>query len=362
MGKLDALGQRRIFCPVEASPHKCFRTGALYGMFIECSKFIVFIIRMNYSHSSMKLEIRHLQLVIAITEEQSVTRAGERLRLTQSALSHQLRDIEGKLGTPLFLRRNKKMLPTQAGERLLVSARQILGELNQVEEELTRTRESQSGSLRISTECYTCYHWLPKVLKEYHRRFPGVDVQIVLEATHHPVRALLNGKLDLAIISNALRDKRIEIEPLFQDEVVAVLNPEHPLTKRSYLSAGDFVNQHLFLYIPPKESELFRTLFLPAGVKPAKVSVVQLTEAILEMVKAGLGVAVMARWAVQDQIDAGLLVPRRVTRKGLHRQWSAATLRTKITPSYVGKFIELLSSSSSPRSNPLPSDNFRIDY
>lgn len=303
---------------------------------------------MNYPHSLMKLEIRHLQLVVAITEEQSVTRAGERLRLTQSALSHQLRDLEDRLGTPLFLRLNKKMRPTQAGERLLVSARQILGELRRVEEELALTENGNHGSLRISTECYTCYHWLPKTLKEYNRRFPGVDVQIVLEATHHPVQALLNDKLDLAIVSSALRDKRLHVEPLFQDEVVAILNPAHPLTRRPYLRAEDFLNERLFLYVPPKESDLFRTLFTPAGVKPAKVSVVQLTEAIFEMVKAGLGVAVMARWAVQDQIDAGLLVSRPVTRKGLHRQWSAAWRKKDSAPSYYRGFIDLLASPATP--------------
>ena len=65
----------------------------------------------------MKLDIRHLKLLVAITEERSVTRAGERLHLTQSALSHQLRDLEERLGTQLFLRLNKRMLPTPAGER-----------------------------------------------------------------------------------------------------------------------------------------------------------------------------------------------------------------------------------------------------
>ena len=71
----------------------------------------------------MKLDIRHLKLIVAVTEEKSVTRAGERLHLTQSALSHQLRDIEDRLGTQLFLRLNKRMLPTQACERLLAIAR-----------------------------------------------------------------------------------------------------------------------------------------------------------------------------------------------------------------------------------------------
>ena len=109
----------------------------------------------------MKLDIRHLKLIVAVTEEKSVTKAGERLHLTQSALSHQLRDIEERLGTPLFLRLNKRMIPTQAGERLLSSARHVLDELKHAEDEVAQMANHKRGALRISTECYTCYHWLP---------------------------------------------------------------------------------------------------------------------------------------------------------------------------------------------------------
>src|SRR6476661_10577282 len=87
---------------------------------------------------TVKLDIRHLKLIVAVTEEKSVTRAGEVLHLTQSALSHQLRDIEEKLGTPLFLRMNKKMIPTQAGERLLETARQVLAQVKHTEDDIAQ--------------------------------------------------------------------------------------------------------------------------------------------------------------------------------------------------------------------------------
>ena len=288
----------------------------------------------------MKLDIRHLKLIVAVTEEKSVTRAGERLHLTQSALSHQLRDIEDRLGTQLFLRLNKRMLPTQAGERLLATARQVLDELKRVEDDIAQMASHKQGALRLSTECYTCYHWLPDLLKEFNRKFPDVEVRIILEATRQPIQALLNGKLDLAIVSRVPRDKRLRYQPLFKDEVVAIMMPGHPLSARPYL------------YVEPKESDLFRLLFTPAGVTPAKVSQVQLTEAILEMVKAGLGVSVMARWAVKEQVESGQLVARPLTSKGLHRQWSAALLNNDYAPPYVNEFIELLSRPAMPMAKP----------
>ena len=131
----------------------------------------------------MKLDIRHLRLVTAIVDEGGITRAGNRLHLTQSALSHQLREAEENLGVRLFDRLRKKMVLTPAGERLLRSARTVLGELHQAEEEIRRTGEGCRGILRISTECYTNYHWLPARLKLFYRKFPGVEVEVVVEAT-----------------------------------------------------------------------------------------------------------------------------------------------------------------------------------
>ncbi len=93
----------------------------------------------------MHLEIRHLKLVAAIAETGSVTLAGNRLHLTQSALSHQLRDAEEQLGVPLFERRNRKMALTAAGERLLQSARTVLDELARVEKAV-RTQEPEDDA------------------------------------------------------------------------------------------------------------------------------------------------------------------------------------------------------------------------
>src|SRR6202163_4107801 len=124
---------------------------------------------MNYTHDDMspKLEVRHLKLLVTVAEEGSVTEAGRRLHVTQSALSHQLRDAEEKLGTALFLRLGKKMVLTPAGEKMLVCARKVLDELRAAEGQIEGLNGGTRGVIRVSTECYTCYHWLPPVLKKF---------------------------------------------------------------------------------------------------------------------------------------------------------------------------------------------------
>ncbi|HEX2401688.1 MAG TPA: LysR family transcriptional regulator, partial [Mycobacterium sp.] len=107
----------------------------------------------------MDLEVRHLRLVSAVAELGSLTRAGDRLHLTQSALSHQLRDIESRLGAALFLRVGKRLVLTPAGERLLATARDVLDRLDRTEQDIHQMGKARAGMLRLTTECYTCYHW-----------------------------------------------------------------------------------------------------------------------------------------------------------------------------------------------------------
>src|SRR2546422_10244646 len=132
------------------------------------------------------------------------------------------------------------MVPTPGGDGLRVAARRAVPQLSDVEEDLRRLAGGRAALLRVSTECYTCYHWLPGVLQRFARRFPQVDVQIMAEATHHPVPALFDGRIDLAIVSNDDHDDRLAYVPLFSDELVALLRPHHPLSPKPFLTAADF--------------------------------------------------------------------------------------------------------------------------
>jgi len=294
----------------------------------------------------MYLEVRHLKLIETVAKEGGLTKAANRLHVTQSALSHQLRDIEDKLGAPLFLRLNKRMLLTQAGERLLSAAPSVLEELRRAEEDIRQIALNHDGILRISTECYTCYHWLPVVLKPFNREFPRVEVRIIAEATRRPVEALLDGKLDIAITSTTIRNQKLIFKPLFKDEIVVIMSPDHPFAERSFINAKDFASEHLLVYaLRNEELTIYQKVLNPAGVAPKHVSRVELTEAIIEMVKAGLGIGVMARWAVTPQIAAGTLRAVPLTARGLHRQWKAALIRHKGTPQYLLRFAELLATN-----------------
>jgi LysR family transcriptional regulator for metE and metH len=298
---------------------------------------------MQQYHAVMDLELKHLRLVSAVARTGSVTRAGEILHLSQSALSHQLRDIEDRLGAPLFHRVGKKMIATPAGESLLRVANDVLSMVTRAEDE---ARRSGSGPtrLRITTECNTCYHWLPSVLKEYRLRHPRVDVQVDGPAMKDPLPALLDGRLDLAFVSQRVRDRRIVERPLFEDELLVIMPPGHRLTNRPFVSPRDFADESVIVYPPVEESTILQKVLAPAGVTPRAITQVMLSEAIIELVKAGLGIAAMGRWTIEPHIRSGAVRALPLGRKGFRRQWGAAVLRDMAEAPFMRDFIDLLAS------------------
>ncbi|RBL90201.1 LysR family transcriptional regulator [Chitinophaga flava] len=268
-----------------------------------------------------------LQLVAHIVEQGSLTRAADKMFLTQSALSHQLKDLEKRAGMQLFERVNKKLLLTPAGRRIMESATSILPQLARLQEDIQACRKGRLHSLRISTECYTSYHWLPRVISQLKALHTEVEISIVVAATQKPLTYLMNGELDLAIISNTAPHPAIQTQSLFSDNLVAVLPGRHPLVGRKSLSAVDFATENLLTYDVAEESSAYSGLheFFRES-PPASITRLQLTEAIVEMIHAGMGISIFATWAIAPYLKNRDLVTLPLKSPLRKRTWKAAYL------------------------------------
>ncbi|MBI3792319.1 MAG: LysR family transcriptional regulator [Gemmatimonadetes bacterium] len=296
----------------------------------------------------MILETRHLQLVAAIAQHGTMTRSARDLNLSQSALSHMLGNLERRLGTPLFRRLGKRMTLTVAGERVLLAAQRTLEELRAAEDDLTNVVRGEVDRLKIATECYTTYHWLPRVMHDFERTHAGVELRIVAEATSDPLAALAEGSVDVAIMMNRHAGRHLRAWPLFRDELVVVTAPDHPFAERGHVELGDLCGEHLLVYSSLSAGSSFLgQLLREAGLAPRRVSQIMLTEATLELVAGGVGVSVLARWAVQPAIATGRVVPVKLTRAGVHRQWFAVALRHARPRAAVRALVDMLATGPS---------------
>lgn len=300
--------------------------------------------------SGTMLEVRHLRLVRALAEEGGPTRAAARLHLTQSAVSHQLAELEGRLGVVLFTRVRRQFKLTPAGARLVEAARDLLSDLARVERSLQSAGGPKRELLRIATECFTSYHWLPAVLTKLAAEHPHVDVRIVPEATREPLVALLAGQLELAVISSPTRDRELVSLPLFEDEWTVIVARSHRFAARAFVGAAELSEETLFAHDAPRgDVERLRELLKTERAPMPRTLPVPFTDALVELVIAGLGIAIVSRWAVAPWLARGDVAACRFTRAGLHETWSAVYRRDAAARLPLARFAELVRSEASER-------------
>lgn len=270
-----------------------------------------------------------------------MTGAARRLHVSQPALSRALADLEGRLGLILFHRGNRSMHPTPACHQLLQTANQVLALVDAEEDRLRKVADGSVAGIRITTECYTCYRWLPAIIEQFRSDFPDVTVDIDTANAGRPLEALEEGVLDLALVYTVPSDTRLRTVPLFDDELVVVVKPDHALATRKEVHAADFEGEHLIVY-SEKGSDVMNQLLIPAGVRLGRVSEIQITDGILDLVKAGLGISVVARWAAASDIASGRLVAIPIAGGMFVRHWQAAGTKETFALPHVKRFVALL--------------------
>lgn len=297
------------------------------------------------------LEIRHLRLVEAVARTYGVTAAAPELHLSQSALSHQLRNLETDLGVRLFDRVGKRMVATPAGARLAASAARILGDLYRTEDELRSHSRDARYPFRVAASCATLYAWLGRQVGRFGAVHPELDVQIVFTERDREMDALLDGEIDLAVSARPPNDRRFGRRRLFALETVALVAAEHPLARSC---VGGVVRWHelggqtLFIHdLPTADEELLRA---STGRGPTtRICRVQLTEAIVELARANQGVGLLSHWPDAPSIDLGSIVLLKV-RPRHDREFSAVWRRNTSQDLPVEAFAAALSGGISTTS------------
>ncbi|QNK64672.1 LysR family transcriptional regulator [Pedobacter sp. PAMC26386] len=289
------------------------------------------------------MELRHLNLIKTIAEEKGITKSLGKLFLTQSAVSHQLRDIEDRIGAKIFYRTKNQWLLTEEGKILYDAAVIIQAEFNSALNKVNEMRDGHAGSIRIATECYTSYHWLPSFLSRMNTLYPKLEVKINIEATHKPLEKLLANELDVAITSDPTKDKSIKYIELFKDEVIAIVHKENQLSHKKQLNPADFSDQTLIIHSYPLETVTVYEHFLKAQkAYPKQIIAIPLTEVALEMVKSGMGIMTLPAWALRPFVSSPNLRLLKIGQKGLIRIHYAAIRHEDAQKKYIIDFIENL--------------------
>ncbi|MCF6445085.1 LysR family transcriptional regulator [Nereida sp. MMG025] len=290
----------------------------------------------------MHIEFRHLRTIKAIHEAGGLSAAADRLNITQSALSHQIKGLEDQAQVELFVRRSKPLKLSAAGMKLLALAEQVLPQVAALEAEFTGIEQGRAGRLHIAIECHACFEWLFPVLEQFRKAWPDVDVDILPGLAFDAMPALQKEKVDLVVSSDPEEMAGVDFTPLFDYDAVFVASSQHPLAQNPYIEAADFRGETLITYpVERTRLDVFSQLLIPAKVEPAQIRQVELTAVILLLVASNRGVAVLPDWVVREVKYSSDYITRPLTSGGITRRLYAATRSDETTKPYMAHLLKL---------------------
>ena len=286
------------------------------------------------------IELRHLKTLIALRETGSLVEAAERLYLTQSALSHQLKDLEDRLECSLFVRKTKPPRFTSAGRRLLTLADDVIPMFKEAERDIARLAGGEAGRLHIYIECHSCFQWLVPCINHYRNNWPEVELDLTGGFNFAPLPALNRGDLDLVITSDPIDLPGVHYFPLFRYEALLAVGKHHKLAQRGVVQPGDLNNETMITYPVERDRlDIFTKFLDPADVEPLGIRTAELTPMMVQLVASGRGVACLPNWALTEYLANETIVARKLGETGLWCTLYAAIRAEQLEDAFMDDFL-----------------------
>lgn len=265
----------------------------------------------------MAIELRHLRYFIAVADELHFSRAAERLGMSQPPLSQQIKQLEQAVGARLLVRTNRRVALSDAGKLFLSEARAILARVDSAIDLAQRAQRGETGELRIGiTRSTPLSEHIPKTIFAFRQQLPFVQLQLEEMNSLQQIDALLDRRLQLAIVRRTALPEALESKRLFRDPLVAVLRSDHPLLAgrrpRRKLKTSALAQQPFVLFARSAGAGIHDhvlTLCRNAGFTPRVAQEAREASTIVGLVSAGLGVSILPASCDHIRVDNVSYVP-----------------------------------------------------
>ena len=287
------------------------------------------------------IELRHLRTLSALRDTDSLVEAAERVFLTQSALSHQIKDLEGRIGCSLFMRKTHPVRFTSAGNRLVRLADEVLPLVHAAELEVAKLAGGETGRLVMAIECHSCFDWLLPSIALYRDEWPEVDLDISSGFHFEPLPALARGDLDVVITADPVADMGLFYFPLFSYEAQLAVSKKHWIAGREWVEPDDLAGETLIAYpVDRGRLDVFSRFLVPAGVEPKGVRQAELTAMMIQLVASGKGVACLPNWALHEYRERDYVTVASLGEEGIWPTLYAAVRADQADAPFMVGFIE----------------------
>ena len=288
------------------------------------------------------MDLRQLEIIRAIADTGSFTAAGEKLHVSQSAISRQILLLEEELGEPVFHRIGRRIRITPAGESLLQLSHRVFRDLQETVTTISDKREALSGTMRLVGGMTVCLYVFPALLAEVRRVHPHLDLKVTVGSAERSIAMLRSGAGDLGMITLPVEATDLVSVPVLEEELLLVTYPAHPLAKKKSITAADLDKQEFVLFEPGSITRrLVESFFAREGVEPEIIMETENVEIIKAMVRNGLGISIIPSQAAASDIRTGQLFCSRIAGHSLVRQTGWLYPKMSRLPRTVSEVIRI---------------------
>ena len=291
------------------------------------------------------MDLRQLEIIRAIAETGSFTAAGEKLHVSQSAISRQILLLEDELGEPVFHRIGRRIRITAAGESLLQLSHRVFQDLQETVSGISDKRESLSGTMRLVGGMTVCLYVFPALLAEVRKIHPNLDLKVTVGSAERSIAMLRSGAGDLGLISLPVEATDLVSVPVLEEELLLITYPAHPLARKKSITPADLDKQHFVLFETGSITRrLVEAFFTRGEIEPEIIMETENVEIIKAMVRHGLGISIIPWQAAAADVRTGQLFCSRIAGHALVRQTGWLYPKMSRLPRPVSEVIRVFES------------------
>lgn len=288
------------------------------------------------------MDFDQLTTFAEVVRQRSFSRAGEKVFLSQSAVSAQIRQLEEEYGEKLLDRAGKFVRLTPAGEVLLEYAQRLMTLRNESKRAVADQASTPRGVLTVGANEATCLYVLPEIFTEYHRMYPSVQIAIYRNFSHKIIERVEDGTIDTGIVTLPVKSPSLHVHPIFRDRIMLMTSVDNPLARRQSVKIGDVAGQPLIFPRTGFTRQMLDKFFRPYRAQIRVTMELPSIAMIKRFVAAGLGVSLISSRFAMDEVNAGQAALIPIEGVELWRELGLIYRRGRSLPRATTAFINLL--------------------
>lgn len=284
---------------------------------------------------------RKLRIFYEVSKELNMTKAAEKLYVSQPSISQAINDLENDLGVKLFDRIGKKLFLTYEGDTFLKYTRRILNIYDEAIKVIKEMSTLKRGKLKIGASTTIGIYILPDIIGSFSKIYDNIDISLIIENTENIVKLIEENKIDIAFVEGPTHSDEIDVKKFCDDELVFITSKNHPWVRAKKIFQGDIVKEKIILREEGSGTrEVFMTALKEKSIDCNIFMELGHTEAIKKAVEAGLGISCISKRCIKDEVNYGKLVVSSIEGLKIKRDLYVIHHKDKYISKTINTFLE----------------------